>query len=111
MAEPISATIVGVSAGALTLYALATGAGVGTTLAGAWWAFRTFFDDSDNHTAPMVPADDGVVRTFGEMGDRVEPGERNSSPDGPIAFWPPDVIPHPHVPGSEPSGSGEPELA
>ncbi|MCH9610078.1 MAG: hypothetical protein S4CHLAM81_11490 [Chlamydiales bacterium] len=26
-------------------------------------------------------------------------------------FWPPDLIPHPHLPGSGPSGPGEPEMA
>lgn len=27
------------------------------------------------------------------------------------AFWPPDMIPHPTVPGDGPSGPGEPEFA
>lgn len=31
-------------------------------------------------------------------------GEKNE-------FWPPDMVPHPHPPGSGPSGPGEPELA
>lgn len=26
-------------------------------------------------------------------------------------FWPPDLVPHPHPPGSGPSGPGEPEMA
>lgn len=26
-------------------------------------------------------------------------------------FWPPDMVPHPHPPGSGPSGPGERELA
>lgn len=26
-------------------------------------------------------------------------------------FWPPDMVPHPHPPGSGPSGPGEPEMA
>ncbi len=26
-------------------------------------------------------------------------------------FWPDDMIPHPHPPGSGPSGPGEPEMA
>ncbi len=25
-------------------------------------------------------------------------------------FWPPDLIPHPHPPGIEPSGPSEPEM-
>ena len=26
-------------------------------------------------------------------------------------FWPADMVPHPHPPGSGPSGPGEPEMA
>lgn len=29
----------------------------------------------------------------------------------PEVFWPPDMVPHPVVPGDEPSGPGEPVLA
>jgi hypothetical protein len=36
---------------------------------------------------------------------------RDSLPQIQRCFWPPDLIPHPDIPGGGPSGPGEPELA
>jgi hypothetical protein len=48
---------------------------------------------------------------FGAFAFADESGEVTESDGETSEFWPPDIVPHPHPPGSGPSGPGEPELA
>ena len=49
----------------------------------------------------------------GGVWDEIFPPEEEGAPQviEQDAFWPPDMIPHPTVPGDGPTGAGEPELA